>query len=80
LAYREGEWTYQHLMSVNGKFSGISRRDLLEAADRFGIGTAPRVLQKVNEAAASRPEFASEANVSRSEVTRIKAHHQPLRA
>ena len=73
----KGEWTYQHLMSVNGTFAAISRRDLLEAADRFGIGTAPQVFQQVNEAVASWPEFASKANVSGSEVTRIKAHHQP---
>ncbi len=76
----EGEWTYQHLLSVNGKFAAISRRDLLEAADRFGIGTAPQVLQQVNEAVASWPEFASKANVSVPEVVRIKAHLQPLTA
>ena len=76
----QGEWTYQHLMSVNGKFSGISRRDLMEAADRFGIGTAPQVLQQVNDAVASWPEFARTANVSAAEVTRIQQHHQALTA
>ena len=73
-----GEWTYQHLMSVNGKFAGISRADLMTVADRFGVGTAPKVLQQVNEAVSSWPDFASQANVSEPEVTRIKAHHQDL--
>ena len=38
----DGEWTRQHLMSVNGKFRGVTRVDLLETADRFGIGNAPK--------------------------------------
>ncbi|HKC14102.1 MAG TPA: type II toxin-antitoxin system HipA family toxin, partial [Vicinamibacteria bacterium] len=30
-----GEWTSQHLLGVNGKFTGISSHDLLQVADRF---------------------------------------------
>ena len=74
----KGEWTYQHLMSVNGKFAAISRDDLLVVADRFGVGTAPQVLQQVGEAVSSWPDFARQAKVSASEVTRIKEHHQRL--
>lgn len=33
----QGKWTYQHVMSVNGKFHDISREDLLEDADRFQV-------------------------------------------
>ena len=33
-----------HSMSVNGRFSGITREDLLTVADRFGIGTAKGIL------------------------------------
>ena len=71
----KGEWTYQHLMSVNGKFAGISRDDLMVVADRFGVGTATRVLTEVSEAVASWPDFAKRAQVSPSEVKRIKEHH-----
>ena len=74
----KGEWTYQHLMSVNGKFAAISRDDLLAVADRFGVGTAPQVLQHVSETVSSWPDFATQANVTGSEVTRIKEHHQHL--
>ena len=35
-----------HNLSVNGRFSGITTEDLLTVADRFGIGTAKRVLAK----------------------------------
>lgn len=74
----KGEWTYQHLMSVNGKFAAISRADLMAVADRFGIGTAPQVLQQVSAAVSSWPDFATQARVSGSEVKRIKEHHQDL--
>lgn len=69
-----GEWTYQHLMSVNGKFSVISRDDLMVVADRFGVGTAPDVLRQVDDAVASWPDFAHQANVSEPEVTRVREH------
>ncbi|MBR4172177.1 MAG: type II toxin-antitoxin system HipA family toxin [Kiritimatiellae bacterium] len=35
-----------HNMSVNGRFSDISKEDLLTVADRFGIGTAKDVFSK----------------------------------
>ena len=74
----KGEWTYQHLMSVNGKFSGISCDDLLAVADRFAIGTAPEVLTQVSEAVKSWPDFAREARVSKGEMARVQAQHQTV--
>ncbi|WP_374682290.1 type II toxin-antitoxin system HipA family toxin, partial [Accumulibacter sp.] len=69
----QGEWTYQHLMSVNGKFSGIGRADCLTVADRFGIGNAPRLIAEVAEAVARWPEFAARAKVGEAEMRRIAA-------
>ena len=73
-----GEWTYQHLMSVNGKFQGISHADLMMVAERAGIGTAPRVLEQVKNAVSAWPDFAREANVNTSETKRIRLHHGPF--
>ena len=73
-----GEWTYQHLMSVNGKFADIGRDDLLAVADRFGIGTAPRVLKDVNRAVKSWPSHAKQARISARDTTRIQEQHRPL--
>jgi serine/threonine-protein kinase HipA len=73
-----GEWTHQHLMSVNGKFTDIVRHDLLAVADRFGIGTAPRVLKDVNAAVKSWPLRAKQAKVSPRETTRIREEHRLL--
>lgn len=74
----QGEWTHQHLVAVNGKFSDISRNDLLAVADRFGIGTAPQVLKRVGEAVSSWPDFAAQAGVGPSEIRRILEHHLVL--
>jgi serine/threonine-protein kinase HipA len=73
-----GEWTYQHLMSVNGKFTAISHADLMAVAERAGIGTAPRVVQQVKEAISAWPDFAGEAKVNASETKRIRLHHGPF--
>ena len=73
-----GEWTWQHLMAVNGKFAGITRADLLAVADRFGIGTAPKVLKQVREAVAAWPDFAGQAGVNTTETNRILEHHSRL--
>ena len=71
----KGEWTNQHLMSVNGKFNGIMREDLLTVADRFGIGTAGQVIKQVGYAVKAWPDFASLADVSPRERDRISGHH-----
>lgn len=71
----EGEWTYQHLMSVNGKFKDITRSDLLVVADRFGIGTATKLLKQVRDAVAAWPDFAAEAKLNKSELSRIQKDH-----
>jgi len=73
-----GEWTWQHLMAVNGKFADISQSDLLAVADRFGVGTAPKVLQQVREAVTAWPDFASQAGVNPVETSRIRANHSLL--
>lgn len=74
----KGEWTFQHLMAVNGKFTDISTDDLLVVADRSGVGTAPRVLKEVGAAVASWPEFATKAKLSKPETSRIRSHHGVL--
>jgi serine/threonine-protein kinase HipA len=74
----KGEWTYQHLMSVNGKFNHIQRKDLLVLADRFQIGPASRLLADVRNAVAAWPDFAGRAQVSKEAVDRIRDHHVML--
>jgi serine/threonine-protein kinase HipA len=72
-----GAWTYQHLMSVNGRFSGITRRDLLELADRFGVPGAREVLDRVASAVAGWPAHAGEAGLPPDDTQRVGADLRP---
>jgi len=43
------QWTNCHALSVNGKQSDITEDDLLAVAERYGIGTAPKILRQIKE-------------------------------
>jgi serine/threonine-protein kinase HipA len=68
-----GAWNDQHLMSVNGKFDGIAREDLLVEADRFGVRRPLDMLADVRMALASWAEFAGEAGLSAKTADRVAA-------
>jgi serine/threonine-protein kinase HipA len=74
-----GKWTHQHLMSVNGKFKGITRDDAMSVADRFAIGTAGKVIKQVEEAIGEWPELAEKAGIDPSEVLRIRNDHENMK-
>jgi serine/threonine-protein kinase HipA len=59
-----GEWTYQHLMSVNGKFNGIKRSDLLVEAERFGVRRPLDLLNEVRSALDSWQQFSTDAGLN----------------
>ena len=71
----KGEWTNQHLMSVNGKFADITRADMLTEANRFGVGDAAKVMDRVNAAITNWPQFAAAAGVSQAERDAIGSQH-----
>lgn len=69
---------HQHLMSVNGKFKDITRKDVLAVANRFGIGTASKVLKDIAQAIGHWTEIAVAAGVDGKEIEKIRSHHQIL--
>ena len=71
----KGEWTHQHLMSVNGKYKGFTVEDLLAEATRRGIGTARRVLDEVRVAITDWSKHAEAAEVSGTQAKSIKEQH-----
>ena len=76
----KGEWTHQHLMSVNGKFKGFDVADLLAEAGRFGVGTAKRVIEEVRAAVLRWPEFAQQVDLPEAQMADIQALLLPLGA
>jgi serine/threonine-protein kinase HipA len=73
-----GEWTYQHLLGVNGKFGGITRADLLVEADRFGVRRPRELLDEVRTAVEGWPQFAREAGVGEHASGHVAADLGPL--
>jgi serine/threonine-protein kinase HipA len=66
-----GKWTFQHLMSVNGKFDDIARADLLEEADRFGVRRPNNLLEEVRTAIDNWSSHAKEAELSQATTDRV---------
>lgn len=73
----QGEWTHQHLMSVNGRFRGFVEADFLAVADRFAIGTAHSVIAEVRAAVLDWPRFAAASGVPERQAAEIGALHLP---
>jgi serine/threonine-protein kinase HipA len=74
----KGEWTYQHLMSVNGKFSDIKTADLLVEADRYGVRRSRDLLADVRAALADWPSFAKQAGLSATTTDLVAADFERL--
>lgn len=74
----QGQWTYQHLMSVNGEFAGITRADLLAVADRFQVPGRFEVIAEVESAIGEWAGFAAQAGLSESDAARIRAEFPTL--
>jgi serine/threonine-protein kinase HipA len=74
----KGEWTFQHLMSVNGKFKDITRADLLAEADRFSVRRANDLLADVRAAVENWPSHAKEAGLTQTTSDKVAADFRPL--
>jgi len=76
----KGEWTHQHLMSVNGKYKDFKVDDLMMEAERFGIGEAPDIIREVRSAIKAWPAFSDQAGAPSSIRDRIQSLHVLLDA
>ena len=59
----DGGWTSMHQMSVNGKFDGITREDMLTLARVEGIKDAADLIEEVVDGASHWPVLARECGV-----------------
>ncbi len=67
----EGQWTSTHQMSINGKFDGISREDLLECARRNNIKNATDIIEEVKEALCGWHTMAKDCGVPQTMIDSI---------
>ncbi|MDE6439849.1 MAG: type II toxin-antitoxin system HipA family toxin [Bacteroidales bacterium] len=70
----DGGWTATHQMSVNGKFDGITRKDLLECAGRNNIKEASQIIDEVCETVSGWPAVAAECGVPKATVRTVAAN------
>lgn len=59
----KGGWTSQHQMSINGKFDDITRRDLLEFAQRNNIKEGAEIIEQIIEKVSRWPHIAKDCDV-----------------
>jgi serine/threonine-protein kinase HipA len=64
----KSRWTAQHLMSVNGRTSEITRKDLAAVGDRFEVPEATSIIGQVIDVVDSWTELADRARLGRSVV------------
>ena len=67
----DGGWTATHQMSVNGKFDGIDRDDLLAFARAEGIKDAAETIDKVADSVSLWPRIAMDCGVPKEMVETI---------
>jgi len=65
-------WLKEHLMGLDGKFAGITVKDMADFADRNEIQYAKKSLSEVRDAIARWPEFAGQAGLPASVIHGIK--------
>ena len=68
----DGGWTSQHQMSINGKFDGITRNDLLEIAKRNNIKEAAEIIDQISTVASGWDSIARECDVPGEMIMAIK--------
>jgi len=72
----KGGWTSQHQMSVNGKFEGITRQDLMELAKRNNIKDAAEIIDRISTVAAGWSGIARECGVPDTIIRSITPNFQ----
>jgi len=67
----DGQWTFQHLMGVNGVFDGAGRDHLLRFADQHEVPGAKSILDGINDALRSWPEHGRAAGLPPAAIDQI---------
>ena len=61
-------------MSINGKFSGITKDDLLECAAKNNIKNATQIINEVCQAASMWPKIARECDVPQKMIEEVRTN------
>lgn len=67
----KGDWTSAHQMSINEKFNGITRQDLIDFATKNNIKSSERIIDDVCETVTRWPSIAKDCDVPKEMVDEI---------
>jgi serine/threonine-protein kinase HipA len=72
---KDGLWTSQHQMSMNGKRDGFTPEDFIQCGKTAGLvrGRAAEIVREVREALKQWPDFASQAGVLEKRAAEIES-------
>lgn len=70
-----GEWTSQHQMSINGKWTDITRSDLMAVAGSMHINRPDEIIEQVQDAVAAWPKAAHKAEIPDDTMRAIQKTH-----
>jgi serine/threonine-protein kinase HipA len=70
----QSRWTRQHLMAVNGRATGITRADVNQVGDRFGVPGTSEIVEQVLTTVARWRTFAERAGVPEPTADEVAAH------
>ena len=71
----EGEWTSQHQMSINGKWTDITRADLMAVAANMHINRPEEIIEQVEDAVSAWPEAARNVGIPNDILHAIQQTH-----
>jgi serine/threonine-protein kinase HipA len=74
----QGEWTGQHQMGVEGKFSEIALSDMQAVAERHSVPAWREIVARVRDARARWPEYAEQAGVPEQRARSIASDMEKL--
>ena len=69
-----GGWTATHQMSVNGKYDGITREDLLALASANHIKDASAEIERISEEASRWPDIARDCDVPEEMIRAVSSN------
>ena len=69
----KGEWTSQHQMSINNKWTDITMNDLLTVASAMNIKKPRDIIEKVIDVVAHWPNYASSLDIPKHTIEAIQS-------
>lgn len=66
-----GTWTDAHQSSINGKFDGFTREDLIQLGKYFGVKKSKHIIDEIVEGVSKWPGIATEINIPKQTISSI---------